>query len=160
MAAPAITASTRYYRPGTSKIYFCPTIANIASPTRGELNAGTDISPEVAAVSGWAPSRNFLDAPDLLSAFVPKVSAGLEAGDSTINMYASSNSVDARSLLPMDTTGYIVMLYEGDVAGRKMNVFPIKVGSDAQEVDLGNVAQLVFSFAVTSNPSRNVTIPA
>lgn len=160
MAAPAITASTRYYRPGTTKIYFVPTIANTASPTRAELNAGTDISPEVASVSGWQPSRNFLDAPDLLSAFVPKVAAGLEAGDSSINMYASSNSVDARSLLPMDTVGFIVFLYEGDVAGRKMNVFAVRVGSDAQEVDIGNVAVLVFAFAITKNPDRNVTIPA
>lgn len=160
MPATPITASTRYFRPGLSKIYFCATIANIASPTRAELNAGTDISPEVAAVSGWQPTRNFLDAPDLNSAFIPKVSAGLEAGDSSINLYASSNSVDARTLLPMDTSGFIVFLYEGDVAGRKMNVFPVKVGSDAQEFDLGNVAVLVFQFAITANPARNVTVPA
>jgi hypothetical protein len=160
MAAPAITASTRYYRPGVTKIYFCPTIANILSPTRAELNAGTDISGEVASVSGWQPTRNFLDAPDLGVTFVAKVVAGLEAGDSSINMYASSNSVDARSLLPMDTVGHIVFLYEGDVAGRKMTVFPMRVGSDAHEVDVANVAQLVFQFAITSNPARNVTIPA
>lgn len=160
MAAPAITASTRYYRPGVTKVYFCPTIANKSAPTRAELNAGTDISPEIASVSGWQPSRNFLDAPDLASEFVPRVAAGLEPGDASINMYASSNSIDARSLLSMDTVGFIVFLYEGDVAGRKMNVFPIRVGSDAQEIDLGNVAVLVFDFAITSAPARNVTIPA
>jgi hypothetical protein len=158
--ATPITASTRYYRPGTSKVYFCSSIANKAAPTRGELNAGTDLSPEVGSVGGWAPSRNFLDSPDLASDFVSQVAGSLSPGDATLNMYASSNSVDARSLLPIDTVGFVVLLYEGDVAGRKCNVFPVRVGSDAQEFELENVAMLQFSFAITSAPARNVTIPA
>jgi hypothetical protein len=158
--ATPIAASTRYYRPGTSKIYFCSSIANKAAPTRGELNAGTDISPEIGSVGGWAPSRNFLAAPDLVSDFVPQVAGSTDPGDATISMYSSSTSVDARSLLPIDTVGFIVLLYEGDVAGRKMNVFPVRVGSDAQEFEFENVAMLQFSFAITSAPARNVTIPA
>jgi len=160
MPATPITASLRYWRPGTTKVYFCSAIANKAAPSRAELNAGTDLSPEVAATSGFQPTREFQDAPDLASEFVPQVSANLTVGESSISMYASSNSVDARSLLPRDTVGFIVWLDEGDVAGRKMQVFPVKVGSAAQERELGNVPVLVFTFATTSAPAENVTIPA
>jgi hypothetical protein len=158
--AGAITASTRYYRPGITQVNYTPAIANKAAPTRAEINAGTNLSPETNAIDGWQPQSNFLDAPDLVSAFVPKVAGSVEAGDSSLTLYASSNSVDVRSLLPRGTVGFILMLDESDTAGRKMDVYPVTVGSQAKIRDIGDVAKIQINFAITSAPAENVTIPA
>jgi hypothetical protein len=159
MPATPITASTRYYRPGLTKVYYCATIANKSAPTAGELNAGTDLSGEITAIDGWQPTANFLDAPDLNSSFVAKVAGGLEVGDSSLTMFASSNSVDVRSLLPRGTTGFLVFLDEGQTTGRKMDVFPITVASAPKLRDLGEVARIQVGFAITSAPAENVTVP-
>jgi hypothetical protein len=158
--AGAITASTRYYRPGLTQVNYTPAIANKAAPTRAEINAGTNLSPETNAIDGWQPQSNFLDAPDLVSAFVPKVAGSVEAGDSSLTLYASSNSVDVRTLLPRGTVGFILMLDESDTAGRKMDVYPVTVGSQAKIRDIGDVAKIQINFAITSAPAENVTIPA
>jgi hypothetical protein len=158
--ASNITASTRYYRPGLTQVNFAPAVANKAAPTRAEINAGTNLSPEVSAIDGWQQTSNFIDAPDLVSSFVPKVAGGVEAGDSSLTLYSSSNSIDVRSLLPRGTVGFIIMLDESDTAGRRMDVYPVTVGSQAKLRDLGEVAQIQISFAITSSPAENVTIPA
>jgi len=158
--ATPITPAIRYFRPGVTKVVFAATVANKASPTRAEINAGTDLSGDVASSDGFQPASNFLDAPDLNSSFVAKVAGGLEVGDSSLTMYQSSNSVDARSLLPRTTTGFILWFDEGDVAGRKADTFPVTVGSLVKLRDLGEVARLQISFAITSAPAVDWTVPA
>lgn len=160
MPAPPITSSVRYARFGVTKVYFCPTIANIAAPTRAELNAGTDLSGEVESVNGFQVASNFIDTPDLLTEFIGKIIGRTSSDDSSITMYASSNSVDVRGLLPRGTTGFLVWLDEGDVAGRKMDVYPITVGSIPKDRDLEAAARIIVNVAITRKPQENVTIPA
>lgn len=159
MAATPITATTRYWRPGTTKCYFCPAISNKNSPTRGELNAGTDLSGEIAEINGWEVAGETIDTPDLGSVFVSKISGQVSAKDSSLSFYASANSVDVRSLLPRAATGFIVWLDEGDVAGRKMDVFPVTVTSAPKMRNLKDPAQIQIQFAITSIPAENVTVP-
>ena len=75
-------------------------------------------------------------------------------------MYASSNSIDVRALLPSGTSGFLIWFDEGDVAGRKADCFPITVGSAAKIRDLEEPARLIISVAVTRTPTENFTIPA
>lgn len=160
MPASPITASTRYFRPGTTRVVYAPTVANIASPTRAEINAGTDLSGEVASIDGWQVSSAFVETPNLADRFTGKVAGRITADDSSLNMYASSNSVDVRSLLPRDTTGYVLFMDEGDVAGRKMDVYKIVVGSAPKQRAMEDPAQIQIQFVIVSAPSENVTIPA
>lgn len=161
MPASPITASTRYARFGVTKVYFCSAIANKSAPTRAELNAGTDLSNEVAEIDGYQVGSNFIETPDLGSSFTSKITGRTASDDSSLTMYASVNSVDVRSLLPRGTTGFLVWLDEGDVAGRKMDIFPITVGSVPKERTAGDEAsRLVVNVAITSAPAENVTIPA
>ena len=51
----------------------------------------------------------------------------LTSASNDITCYLSQNAVDARTLLPRGTTGYIVLFWEGDVVGQKMTVFPVTV---------------------------------
>ena len=159
MAAPPIGASTRYIPEGTTHYYYVASIANTASPTRAELNAGTDLTPEVAAAGDWAINGNAVPAPDLASLFDPSIAGKTSMGTTTLDMYASSNSVDVRTLLPRATTGYIVKFPEGDVTGRTMDVFKITVLAQPKPTNMGNPQVIQIQFVVNKTPNENVTVP-
>ncbi|HEY5987609.1 MAG TPA: hypothetical protein VIV12_14730 [Streptosporangiaceae bacterium] len=160
MPAPAITPSVRYVRYGLTRVVFAPAVANILSPTRAEINAGTDLSGEVESVNGFQVTSNFIDTPDLLNVFTGKLAARTTADDSSITMYASSNSIDVRALLPRGTTGFLIWFDEGDVAGRKADCYPITVGSIPKDRDLEAAGRIVVNVAITRTPTENFTVPA
>lgn len=161
MAAPAITASTRYTARGQTKTYWVVTIANPASPTRGELNAGTDLTPQIADAKGWSVKTNMIDTPDMANRYTSTIPGVISADDSSLTMYLSKNGVDARALMPQDAVGYIVWLDGGDIAANKMDVFPVTVASHSKQrnADGGNADTLMLSYAITSAPSTNIAVP-
>jgi hypothetical protein len=159
MAATPIAASSRYIPEGVTHYYFVTTIATYTAPTRGELNAGTDLTPEIASTGDWGITSAAVDTPDLATLFTSQIPGKISVASSTIDMYADSTSADVRTLLPRGTTGYIVKFPEGDVTGRKMDVFPVKVGSQAKPTNLGNPSVIQLSFYVTKIPAENVAVP-
>jgi hypothetical protein len=158
--ASPMTASTRYFRPGLTKVSYLPACAIITAPTRAELNAGTDLSGEVSDNSGWQVTSNFLDVPDLATTFTAKLAGRTSADDSSLTFYASSNSIDVRALLPRGTTGFIVWFDEGDVPAKKMDVYPVTVGSVPKDRSIEDPAHIIVNFAITRVPAENVTVPA
>jgi hypothetical protein len=160
MAATPITESTRYYRRGTTKVIWVPTIAAKASPTRVELDAGTDLSLEVGEVDGWQVTSEVTETPALGTRFTGKIDGPITADDSSLTMYASSDGADVRALLTRGTNGFIVWMDEGDVAAQEMDVFPVRVLSQAKIRALDDAAKIMVQFAVTSEPAENVEIPA
>jgi hypothetical protein len=160
MPAGNITASTRYVRYGLTRVVYALTVSNYLSPTRGEINAGTDLSNEVSEISGFQVTAEFVDAPDLATSFTSKIPGRTTADDSSITMYASSNSVDVRTLLFRGVTGYLMWFDEGDTPGRKYDIYPITVGSQAKDRSLDDPARIVISVAITRVPAENVTVPA
>jgi hypothetical protein len=160
MVATPISASSRYIPPGTRQYYYVPTISNKAAPTRSELDAGTDLTGEVAEVSGFQTSSDSQETPDLGSRFTSKIPGRITADDSSITMYASEDSQDVRQLLPRDTAGYIVQFPEGDTAGRTMDVFPVKVASAPKMTDIEDPAKIEVQFTITAEPAENVTVPS
>ncbi|NJP24463.1 hypothetical protein FLW53_09625 [Microbispora sp. SCL1-1] len=161
MAATPIAAETRYFNPETTKVYWVPTISNKAAPTRSELNAGTDVSRAIADVNGWQVSSEMIDVPDMGSRFISKIPGRISANDSSITYYMDTAGVDARTVMPRDTTGYIVWLDGGDVAGRKCDVFPVTVSSHGKSRSAGaEPARITIQYAITSEPAENVSIPS
>ena len=69
MAGTPLNPTSRYIPPGTREFLFVPAggIANIKSPTRAELEAGTDLTAEVADYSGWVSASDFVEIADLSS---------------------------------------------------------------------------------------------
>lgn len=160
MVATPISASTRYIPPGTRQYYFVPSIASKSAPLRAELDAGTDLTGEVAEVSGFQTTSESTDTPDLGSRFTSKIPGRITADDSSITLYASEDSQDVRQLLPRDTAGFVVQFPEGDVAGRTMDVFPVKVSSAPKETSIEDPGKIMVQFTVTSEPAENLTVPA
>jgi hypothetical protein len=159
MPATPIASSVRFFRPGITSIVFVPTIADYTAPTRIEINAGTDLSNELAEVAGWKVVSENIDAPDFASTFVGKVAGKTSVEDSSLTMYASSDTTDVRTLLPRGTTGYILRMDGGDVATQKMDVFPVTVSALGKVTDTSNAAHIEIDFAVTKVPAEDVAIP-
>jgi len=161
MATP-INSSTRYFNRGITKCYFLPTIANYTSgPTRQELDAGTDLSGEIAEIEGWSVEGETIDTPDLATRYTSTIPGSINAEESSLTFYASSEGDDVRTLLPRDTEGYIVWLDGGDVENRKMDVYPVRVVSQSKARSLDDeAATITVTFAITAEPAENLTVPA
>ncbi len=156
-----ITASTRYFPVGVRKIYWCPTIATQSSPTRSELTtSGTNLTPEIAEMSGFSVTSDTVEVPDMSSLFNKKLPGRTNAEDSSLRFWASSNSTDVRSILTQGTAGFIVTLWEGDVPTQKMDVWPVKVSYNSMQTGIDDPASIEVGFTITGTPSKNVTIPA
>src|SRR6266568_4690129 len=150
MPPSPLTATVRYVPPGTRKIYWITTIANYLSPTRGELNA---------AINGFTVASGTADMPDLSTRFTAKIPGRITADNSSLVFYASSTSSDVRTVLPRDTAGFAVFLWEGDVTGQRMDVFPAKVTTESIDGNMKNPQQINIEFAITKIPALNVVIP-
>ncbi|MEH0547286.1 hypothetical protein QA802_30635 [Streptomyces sp. B21-105] len=159
MATP-INASIRYYRRGTTKVLWVPTIANTSAPTRVELNAGTALEGETGAMAGWQTTSATVPTPALGSRFTPVVGGEITAADSSLTFWASKDGDDVRTLLNREDTGFIVWMDEGDVEAQTMDIFPVTVTSQAKVRELDQAAQIMAQFAITSEPAENVAIPA
>src|SRR5262249_36265204 len=159
MAAPPIGASTRYIPEGNTHFYWVISMANYLSPTAAELNAGTDLTPEIAATGNWGIISGAIDAPDLATLFTPQINGKVTVDGSTLDIYASINSIDARTLLPRLTNGFVVKFPEGVIAGRTMDVFPSRVLQQAKPTNFTNPSVIQVGWAVTKIPAENVAGP-
>lgn len=162
MATTAITASTRYFDVGVTKIYYLPAVAaGSLTPTRAEMNAGKDLSPEIAEVDGWSVSSEQIETPDFATRFVSQIPGRISADESSLTFYSDLEGVDARALLPRDQAGFIMWLDGGDTAANKADVYPVKVTSISKmRSSEKNAAMLKISFAITADPGEDVTVPA
>ena len=95
----------------------------------------------------------------LATRFTAKIPGRITADDSSLSFYASSTSSDVRTILPRDTSGFAVFLWEGDVTGQRMDVFPAKVTTESVDGNMEDPQQVNIGFAITKIPALNVVIP-
>lgn len=159
MAVTPLTATKRYIRPGVTKVYYMPTSANYKTVTKAELDASTDLTAEIAEVTGWNTTSSLVDVPDWGSRYTSKVAGLISADDSSITFYASQDGQDVRTILPRDTKGYIVWFDGGTATGQTMDVFPVTVSALSKERTQADPARIMVDFAITAEPSENQAIP-
>ena len=162
MAPPPINAHTRYVARSKTKCYWVPTIANVQAPTRAELDAGIDLSPQLMDVDGWQVESESVETPNLADAFTGSIPGSTSADDSSVTMYSDRNGADIRAILQRDDPGNVVWLHGGDIPGNAtMDVFPVRVGSLGKTITLDDDASSIeVGFNITDEPAENITIPA
>lgn len=161
MPATPIASTTRHFQRGLTEIVFATTVASKSAPSRAEINAGTALRTEIAELDGWQVEGEDIETPDLGTVFTGTIPGSTSADESSITFYADQGTADARTLLPRGTNGFILIMYAGDVTGRRMNVFPVRVKSVGLPVTVDDdPATVVVSFSVTAEPAENVLIPA
>lgn len=153
MPPTPLTKTSRYIPQGTSKYYWVQTIADPAAPTRTELDAGTDLTGEVAAVAGFSTTANLVDTPDAQSRFTKRVPGSVTPDDSSITFYGSKTGDDAASFFSRDMTGHVVFMDGGDVTGQPMEIFPVTVVSVSRQREITAASQVVVAFAITDDPA-------
>ena len=160
MAPPPIDPTSRYYPAGIRKCYFLSTTANYLSPTRTEINAGLDLSAEMESVTGFALTAAMVNVPDMGSRFVQQIPGALESSKNNITFYQDLQSGDVRTIFAIGVTGFILMLWDGDVGGQLMDVFPVQVASVAPDPAVTKAAMVTVDFAPNAVPAIGVVIPA
>ena len=160
MSAPAISASTRYFLPGTTKVLILPAVANLATgPTRAEINAGLDVSEEVAAISGFMISSDNVPTPDLGKRFVKQVTGRLTAADSSITFWSDKTGADIRDHLAIDQETFVAFLDGGDVTGSPMDTYKVTVSSVGKPREIEGAGRLETKFSIRDY-SENLAVPA
>jgi hypothetical protein len=161
MVATPIAAPVEYINAGTTKTYILFALAVVGSPTRSELNAGTDVTRALAESAGWKVESDQVDAPNMDDVFTPTISGRTKVADSSLTLYCDVTGADIRALLPRGTNCWVIWLDGGDVSGRKCSIFPSRVSSlgMVREVKGDNPATIEVAFAITATPQENVTIP-
>ena len=143
--------------------------ANPNSPTRPEINAGVDLTAQVAGISGFSVSTAMIDAPNLANKFTPQIGGAVTAEASTMTFNLSKTGADIRAHLNADesgvtgpeaTRGWLLLADAGDVAGSLADLWPVLVTSESKPRDMGAVSQVTFTFAITGRPRANVALPA
>jgi hypothetical protein len=162
MPATPITATTRYFDVAKTKCVWVPTIASPSLIyTRVELNAGTDLSDEVADLEGFTVTGAEIDVPDFGSLFTGKIPGRTEAEDSSLTFYADETGVDVRGLLTRGASGYVVWLDGGDVEDNISAVFPVRIRSVSVMRSAGeDAARVQVQFSIIAEPNENVPVPA
>lgn len=152
----------RFIRRGVSKIRFAPTIANINAVTRTEITGSTDLSPQIADMSGFQLSGSQVATPDMGSDFEGSIPGGDSAGDSSITFYEDDATNVIETLLPKGTDGFVLLMRKGDIpTNESLDVFPVTVGSRSAEWTTGNeAARFNVQFFVTAKPALDTEIPA
>jgi hypothetical protein len=160
MAATPITASTRYFLPGTTKVYLLDTVADMAvGPTRTELDAGVDISEEIASISGWTITADNVQTPDLGKRFNSQVSGRLNAADSSLTCWADKTGQDIRQEVAVDDEKYVVFLDGGDVSASPMDVYKCAVSSVGKVREIEGAGRLDVGFSIRAY-AENLAVPA
>jgi len=159
---PTLPDSTRFFQPEISKVLWLDTIAaSTRIPTRAELTAGTDLTGEIAAISGFLATSNYIDTPDLKRRFVARIGGRTNIADSSITYYGSQDGEDIRTVHSRLDRGYLVFMDGGDVPGQPMDVFPAEVASLGKQRSTDEAAfQIVVSYGITQPPAEDVEIPA
>ena len=157
---------SRYFRRGTTKIYFAPSINDVDSPTVAEMAAATELSCEIAEISGFAFQNNPIDVPDMCAEFVKKIPGEDTADDSEMTFYEDDTSNPLFVTLAKGEEGFIVFFPYGvggasPTVGDDCEVWPVSVAKTTREWSAGNdAARFMSTFTITEVPGLNSEVVA
>jgi hypothetical protein len=159
MAATVLATLVPHLPYGNRAFYWVPTIAVITAPTSAEINdpTCTDLSGQVTDQAGFSISGTTIDSQSFRGAAL-KLAGPKTVDDSALTCRNSLTSTDARTIMTQDLAGYIVVFTEGNVTGRKMNVFQVIVNALPLSPGMTDPATTTFQFAIT-NYAMRVTVP-
>lgn len=159
----------RYFRRGVSSAIFVPTLASQSAPTVAEIGAGTDLSAAVNSITGFTTQTSRISEPVLKYKQNPQTDGEQTFGDAAMKLMEGDGVAGpdeaalaaAYTALADDATGYIILAPGATTAGKKVEVWPVKVGANNRDWSLDNTyAKYDAAFAITGTPSKNATVAA
>lgn len=161
MVATPIAATNRYIAPEVTVVYFMDTVADLTAPTRAELDAGQDLTAEIAAMTGWEIAADRVAVPDLGTRFTGRISGRVNPGDAQIVFYADQATADIRDVLARGDQGFIWIADGGDVPTQKARAFEVDVSAVTPTTDVGGTegSRIMVDFS-TTRVAEETVIPA
>jgi hypothetical protein len=156
----------RYFRRGTTKIYFATTVAAASAPSVADMAAATELSCEASEINGFQFSNNPIDVPDMCSTFVKNIPGEDTADTSSLTFYEDDTTNPIKTLLAKGTEGFVVFFPYGiggadPIAGDEAEVWPVSVASNTREWSAANdPARYMVEFTITDVPDQDVLIVA
>lgn len=161
MSPTPLAATTRYIHAGQTAIYWVENIAVITFPTRPELDAGIDLTREVAAVVGWRASRRTRPIPAYGDDFEVQLEGLRHVDDSRLVFYGHRTGPGVVQTIPEGSEGHIVMIYGGDAEGRPMDVWPVRVATYGRGVPIEDEpARITAQYVIHREPALDRLAPA
>lgn len=160
MPATPLVESDKFSALDGLALVWIPVIAAATRiPTRTEIDAGTDLTSEVAGWDGFEVDAGEIETPTL------KRYSGTIAGRITITpgvlrLYADRGAEDARDILADGTAGYLAWMDSGDVAAELMDVWPVQVNKLSKVRSMEEATLIAVRFSHPSLPVEDITIPA
>jgi hypothetical protein len=145
----------RYRLPTKLAAYWATTDpANAAAPTQAEIGGAVDLigsssGEAVGELSGWAAQPNVVDTPDFTTNVVGNVAGDVTLPQSSMAFYSDDAAVVIYSALVPDTTGNVILGYEGSAAGKESQVFPARILSRERRADRGSAAMFDVAFTIS-----------
>ncbi|EYR64651.1 hypothetical protein N866_07185 [Actinotalea ferrariae CF5-4] len=161
MVATPMPTTERFFAPEISKVYIATTMADYTQPTRVELNASTDVTAEIAGVTGWSVTSAMIVTPDWGSRFTRQIGGRTSAEASSITFYADLEGQDIRTILARGDKVKVVFADQGDVAGLPADIFDTEVTSLGKvRTNADGALTITVNFAIKSVPAEDVPLPA
>lgn len=152
----------RFFRRGTSKIFFLPAVATPATgPTSGEITAGTDLTIDVSEIAGFSLTNAPIAVPDLSATFTKSINGEDTTDTSSITFYDQNTTSNAiRTALAKGSIGYVVLMPYGNTTGKRCEVWQVTSTGVNDTWTTGNeAARFVASFSVNAVPVQNAVLP-
>lgn len=157
----------RYFRRGKSKVLFGLEVTDKAAPSREDLDAAVDLSPDVAELNGFELSNDPIGTPNLADQFTPQIDGEDTVAASSITFYDRDGDGTGpggeviRDSVEKGTIGYVFFLPYGDTDGSRMEVWPVKSNGVNDNWSTGNeAARFNTPFSVREVPEQNAEVPA
>ena len=150
----------KFFRRGISVIRFAPTVAG-TSPTRAEITASTDLTPQIADIGGFQLSNAPISVPNLKDIFTPQIQGEDTIADSTLTFNDDNASTTVRAAQTKGSAGYILLFPYGDVPTKRMEIWAVTITGVNDTWSVGtDPAQFVIGYAVSAVPVQNGVVPA
>jgi hypothetical protein len=150
----------KFFRRGVSLVRFLPAVANPAAPSGAEISAGTVLTAAISAISGFQLSNSPIPVPDLATVFTAQINGEDTVADSTLTLNDDDTTTAIRTALAKGTSGFILLQPYGATAGKRCEVWPVKVTGYNDEWSVDNTnAKSVVGFAITGVPTQNAVNP-
>jgi hypothetical protein len=160
MPSSPLATTQRYIAQGVRAFCWLTAVANTSAPSRAEINAGTALQGQMSDASGFTQKTDMIEAPDFGTRRVQKLPGPISVDDSSLTFYLSLTSSDVRTLLTQDLVGFLLIFLEGDVPGRKLDLWPSTIAAASKQQSRSDPAQIEIGFANTGIVVENITVPA
>lgn len=155
----------RFFRRGRTKVFWAPTVASAALiPTAAEVNAGTNMTSQIAGMEGFSFQNSPIPTPDLATTFTTTIPGEDTADNPQLTFYEDTTTNTLQTTLAKGTEGYPVIFYAGTAgaspaAADKAEVWKAISTGPNREYTVGNdPARWMARFTPSAPPNFSATL--